>query len=76
MSHPRQMRWYGPKLGGFEWREVPQTDEQALEALEGSPHSAVCAEAYRDWRGLGASIVAALIRAGEAAKERTAAKQI
>jgi hypothetical protein len=65
------VRWYDPKLGGFEWREAPQTDEQALEVLKGSPHSAVCAESYREWRELGASIRAALIRAGEAAEERS-----
>jgi hypothetical protein len=59
------MRWYNPMLGDFEWREVPQTDEQALEMLDGSP---VWAETYREWRELGAPIRAALIRAGEAAK--------
>jgi len=62
------MRWYNPKLGGFEWREVPPTAAQALEALEGSPHFQACAETYREWRELGAPIVTALIRAGEAAK--------
>jgi hypothetical protein len=62
------MRWYDPTLGGFEWRKVPKTDEQALEALAGSPHSAACAETYRQWRALGVSIRSALIRAGEAAK--------
>jgi hypothetical protein len=62
------MRWYNPKLGDFEWREVPQTDEQALELLDGSPRFPAGAETYREWRKLGASIQAALIRAGEAAK--------
>jgi hypothetical protein len=62
------MRWYNPMLGDFEWREVPQTDEQALEMLDGSAHSPVWAETYREWRELGASIQAALIRAGEVAK--------
>jgi hypothetical protein len=60
------MRWNNPKLEGYEWREVPQTDEQAIEALAGSPYSAQAAETYRDWREMGASIAAALIRAGEA----------
>jgi hypothetical protein len=64
------MRWYNPTLQDFEWREVPPSDEQALEMLDGSAHSPVWAETYREWRGLGASIGAALIRAGEAAKER------
>jgi hypothetical protein len=62
------MRWYNPKLEDFEWREVPPTDEQAKELLEGSSHSPACAQTYRQWRELGASIQAALIRAGEAAK--------
>jgi hypothetical protein len=31
------MRWYNPALGGFEWREAPDSDEEALSALEGSP---------------------------------------
>ena len=62
------MRWNNPKLRGYEWREVPQTDEQAIEALAGSPYSAQAAETYRVWREMGAPIEAALIRAGEAAE--------
>jgi hypothetical protein len=62
------IRWYNPTLDDFEWREVPQTDEQALETLGGSPHSPACTETYREWRNLGASIGAALMRAGETAK--------
>ncbi len=69
MEHHDQIRWYNPKLEDFEWREVPRTDEQALEALGGSPHSSACAETYREWRELGASIGAALMRAGEQAIE-------
>jgi hypothetical protein len=68
MTPQGPMRWYNPKLEDFEWREVPQTDEQALEMLDGSAHSPVWAETYREWRELGASIQAALIRAGEVAK--------
>ena len=52
-------------------REVPTTDEQALEALRGSAHFPACVNAYREWRVLGASMMAALIRAGEAAKEQS-----
>jgi hypothetical protein len=63
------IRWYNPKLEAFEWREVPPTDEQALEVLDGSPHCPTCIRIYREWRELGASIGAALMRAGEAAKE-------
>jgi hypothetical protein len=71
MRHHSPMRWYNPKLEDFEWREVPPTDEQALELLEGSPYSRSCTETFREWRKLGASIVAALMRAGEAAKEQS-----
>jgi hypothetical protein len=68
MTHHSPMRWYNPKLDHFEWREVPPTYEQALKVLDGSPISPACIEAYREWRQLGASIRAALIRAGEAAQ--------
>jgi hypothetical protein len=68
MTHNSPMRWYNPKLDDFEWREVPPTDGQALEVLYGSPLFPACAEAYHEWRQLGASIQAALIRAGEAAQ--------
>jgi hypothetical protein len=67
-----QVRWYNPALEDFEWREVPQIDNDALSLLDGSPHSPTCTDTYWRWRELGASITAALIRAGEAAKkERT-----
>jgi hypothetical protein len=62
------MRWYNPALGAFEWREVPDSDEEALSALEGSPFTPSCTQTYREWRSLGAGIMAALIRAGEAAR--------
>jgi hypothetical protein len=68
MGQHGPIRWYNPRLEDFEWREVPQTDERALELLEGSPYSSACARTYREWRRLGASIGAALMRAGEAAK--------
>ena len=71
MSEQRRIRWYNPTLEDFEWREVPPTDEQALELLDGSPYSATCTQTYREWRQLGASIGAALMRAGEAAKEQS-----
>jgi len=70
MEHRDPIRWYNPKLGDFEWREVPKTDERALEELDGSPYSPTCIRTYREWRELGASIEAAFIRAGEAAKRR------
>ena len=71
MRHHSQIRWYNPTLEHFEWREVPTTDEQALEVLDSSPYSALCTQTYRERRQLGAAIDAALIRAGEAAKEQS-----
>jgi hypothetical protein len=68
MAHYSPIRWYNPKLEDFEWREVPQTDEEALQVLDGSPYAPRCTESYQEWRNLGATIPAALIRAGEAAK--------
>ena len=64
-----RIRWYNPRLNTFEWREVPESDEEALSLLEGSPYSPICTETYREWRKLGAPIAEALIRAGEAAKQ-------
>jgi hypothetical protein len=66
-----RIRWYNPVVQDFEWREAPKSDEEALSLLEGSPYSPTCRETYREWRKLGASITAALIRAGEAAREET-----
>jgi hypothetical protein len=71
MTPHGQIRWYNPALEDFEWREVPPTDEQALSLLEGSPYSETCTQTYSEWRQLGATIEAALIRAGEAAKEKS-----
>jgi hypothetical protein len=69
MAHHNRIRWYNPTLNTFEWREVPESDEEALSLLEGSSYSAICTETYREWRSLGATIAEALIRAGEAAKQ-------
>ncbi len=68
MAHRNHLRWYNPKLGDFEWRKAPRTDEEALRLLEDSPYSPVCVRTYREWRDLGATVAAALIRAGETAK--------
>ncbi len=64
-----RIRWYNPVLGTFEWREAPKTDEEALTLLEGSPEPQVSVDAYREWRKLGATVAASLIRAGEAARD-------
>ena len=65
------IRWFNPILEDFEWRQLPQSDEEALSLLEGSPYTPTCTQTYREWRTLGASITVALIRAGEAAKEKS-----
>ena len=75
MAHHSRIRWYNPRLNTFEWREVPESDEEALCLLEGSPYSATCTHTYREWRQLGAAIGAALIRAGEAANEQSQAEK-
>ena len=68
MAQYDRMRWYNPKLRRFEWRKMPEDDAGAL-ALFGSasPHE-VAVATYREWRALGASVPASLIRAGDAAK--------
>jgi hypothetical protein len=66
----RRIRWYNPKLGDFEWRHEPQSDEMALADLDGCQGADDLAAAYREWRELGASITVALIRAGEVAREK------
>jgi hypothetical protein len=71
MEHEGPIRWYNPKLQDFEWRQVPKTDERALELLVGSPYSPTSTRTYREWRELGSSIGAALMRAGEAAKDQS-----
>ena len=69
MAERGRIRWYNPKLGGFEWRELPASDGEALSLLDGYPgaegHAAICGE----WRGLGAGVAATLLRVGEAARE-------
>ena len=66
----RRMRWYNPKLEDFEWRAVPESDEEALSLLEDFPDCERYAGIYREWRNLGAPITAALIRVGDAAREQ------
>jgi hypothetical protein len=69
MVELQRIRWYNPKNGSFEWREVPKSDEEALSLLSSSPYTRSCTETYLYWRELDASITAALLRAGEQAKE-------
>ena len=69
MAEFQRMRWYNPKSGSFEWREVPKSDEDALSLLSSFPHTQSCTDTYWYWRKLDASITAALLRAGEQAIE-------
>ena len=64
-ENPR-MHWYNPRRQSYEWRNVPKGDEEALELLVGPGQQPRCAEVYRYWRELGASVMAPLIRGGEA----------
>ncbi len=70
MVQHNRMRWYNPKLCGFEWREMPEDDEGAFALLGGHQHAEADAGVYREWRDLGAGVAASLIRAGETARER------
>ncbi len=70
MGELERMRWYNPKLEAFEWRKAPHNDEEAFTLLDDFPSCEMYAEAYREWRNLGASIPAALLRAGELAVEK------
>ena len=74
MGELRRLRWYNPQLGTFEWREVPKSDEEALLLFDGYPGAQRHVAVYKEWRQLGASITAALIRAGEAAKNEQRAQ--
>ena len=69
MVELQSMRWYNPKGGSFEWREVPNSDEDALSLLSGSSYTQSCTDTYLYWRKLDATITAALLRAGEQAIE-------
>jgi hypothetical protein len=70
VAKQERMRWYNPALGGFEWRDVPGCDEEALSLLNGYPSADSDAAVYEEWRGLGAGILTSLIRAGDVARER------
>jgi hypothetical protein len=62
MAHHNHIRWHNPEQGLYEWREAPRTDEEALRLLADSSYSPTCTQTYHEWRGLGATITAALIR--------------
>ena len=70
-----QRRWYNPSLGGFEGRNSPEGDEEALRVLDESYESGPCIEVCWKWHNLGATVKASLFRAGETAKVADDAKQ-
>jgi hypothetical protein len=70
VARQKRMRWYNPALGGFEWRDVPARDEEALSLLDGYPGADDDVAVYEQWRELGAGILTSLIRAGDVARER------
>ena len=63
-----RLRWFNPALGRFEWREMPECDEEATSLLVGCPDAENILAVYKAWRDLGADVGVALIRAGEAAR--------
>ena len=69
MAPRKLMRWYNPRLGAFEWREVPKTDEEALSLFDSYTRAEVHSAVYQEWRQLGAGKMAALIRVGETARK-------
>ena len=69
MVELQRIRWYNPKNGSFEWREVPRSDKEALSLLGSYSYTQSCTETYLYWRRLDASITAALMRAREQAIE-------
>jgi hypothetical protein len=68
MVELQRIRWYNPKDGSFEWRDVPKSDEEAISLLSSSPYTQSCTYTYWYWRKLDATITAALLRVGEQAK--------
>jgi hypothetical protein len=70
VTQQRRIRWYNPALGCFEWRTVPGCDDEALSLLCDYLGAEDDAAVYTEWRELGAGILGALIRAGEAARDR------
>jgi hypothetical protein len=68
MVELQRIRWYNPKDGSFEWRDVPKSDEEAISLLSSSPYTQSCMYTYWYWRKLDATITAALLRVGEQAK--------
>ncbi len=70
MTEQRRIRWYNPALQDFEWKTTPASDQEALSLLDSYPGTRDHMVVYKEWRDLGASIAAALIRVGEVAKEK------
>jgi len=68
MVELQRILWYDPNGEGYEWMEVPKTDEDALSLLNSFPYTCSSTDTYLYWRKLDATITAALLRAGEHAR--------
>ena len=65
-----RLRWYNPTLQEHEWRDLPESEEEAqrLLATLDSPQAEECLGVYEEWRRLGASVTVSLMRVSEAAQ--------
>ena len=65
-----RLRWYNPTLQEHEWRDLPESEEEAqrLLATLDSPRAEEYLRVYGEWRRLGASVTVSLMRVSEAAQ--------
>lgn len=67
LLRPRElMYWYNPKTRSTEKRVTPNTDEEALNLLDGDPSSVALVMEYEKLRGAGMDIEQALVFTGHA----------
>jgi hypothetical protein len=60
------MYWYNPKIRSTEERATPETDEEALNLLDGDLNSEAFVMEYEKLRGAGMDIEQALVFTGHA----------
>jgi hypothetical protein len=60
------MYWYNPKTRSTEQRSTPETDEEALNLLDGNLYSEAFVMEYERLRGAGMDIEQALVFTGHA----------
>ena len=65
-----RLRWYNPTLQEHEWRDLPESEEEAqrLLATLDTPRAGEYLRVYEEWRRLGASVTVSLMRVSEAAQ--------